>query len=113
MDELASHIPDRVWLTEVAADNGTIQLGGMSLDNELVALFLTALNDSPYFANVELRSTELTEVEKLKLNSFEIRANLESPEEPYVEPKVVAPTAQPGRGRAPAAGRAATRGAQG
>jgi type IV pilus assembly protein PilN len=107
MDELATHVPERVWLTELSADNGQIQLGGMSLDNELVALFLTALNDSPYFAVVELQETELTEVEKLKLNTFEISARLESPEEPYREQPEPAPAA-PGKGKGkPAAGRAA------
>jgi len=82
MDELASHIPERVWLTDLNADNGQISLGGMSLDNELVALLLTALNDSPYFAKVELESTELKLVESLKLNTFKIRAALESPDAP-------------------------------
>jgi type IV pilus assembly protein PilN len=82
MDELASHIPERVWLTGLTADSGRIALGGMSLDNELVALFLTSLNDSPYFANVELESTELQLVESLKLNTFRIRAALESPDAP-------------------------------
>lgn len=82
MDELASNIPDRVWLTGLTADKGQIGLGGMSLDNELVALFLTALNDSPYFAKVELESTELKLVESLKLNTFKIRAALESPDAP-------------------------------
>jgi type IV pilus assembly protein PilN len=92
MDELATRIPDRVWLTNVAAKDGQVQLSGMSLDNELIALFLTALNDSPYFAHVELEESELKEVEKLKLNLFQIRARLESPEEPAsaVEPEPVA-----------------------
>jgi type IV pilus assembly protein PilN len=107
MDELSNHIPDRVWLTNLAADRGRIALGGMSLDNELVALFLTALSDSPYFANVELESTELKLVESLKLNTFRIRAALESPDAPAgAEPTPAAAPAsarQAPRGRRPAA----------
>lgn len=105
MDELASHIPDRVWLTGLTADKGQIGLGGMSLDNELVALFLTALNDSPYFANVELESTELQLVESLKLNTFRIRAALESPDAPASAQPAAAPVAaqQAPRGRRAAA----------
>jgi len=95
MDELASHIPERVWLTDLNADNGQIALGGMSLDNELVALFLTALNDSPYFARVELESTELKLIESLKLNTFKIRAALESPDVPGGQPVAAAATARP------------------
>jgi type IV pilus assembly protein PilN len=96
MDELASHIPERVWLTDLNADNGQIALGGMSLDNELVALFLTALNDSPYFAGVELESTELKLVESLKLNTFKIRAALESPDAPGGQPAATPAMARPG-----------------
>ncbi|MEB2343681.1 MAG: PilN domain-containing protein [Deltaproteobacteria bacterium] len=111
MDELASHIPERVWLNDLNADNGQIALGGMSLDNELVALFLRALDDSPYFARVELESTELKLVDSLKLNTFQIRAALESPDQPYGEqaPAAAAPAKgqparkPPGRGAAAAA----------
>jgi len=101
MDELASHIPDRVWLTGLTADKGRIALGGMSLDNELVALFLTSLNESPYFANVELESTELKLVDSLKLNTFRIRAALESPGVPASEQAEPASAPAP-RGRRPA-----------
>ena len=82
LDELASRTPERVWLTTLKATGGKIELEGMSLDNELVALFLTALNDSPYFANVELKATELKTVDQLKLNTFRIVAQLESPDAP-------------------------------
>jgi type IV pilus assembly protein PilN len=103
MDELSDHIPDRVWLTELTADGGKIALGGMSLDNELVALFLTALNESPYFANVELESTELKLVESLKLNTFRIRAALESPDAPPAATPASAVPAPRGRRAAAAA----------
>ncbi len=96
LDELATHIPERVWLTGLTADNGLIELNGLSLDNELVALFLTSLNDSPYFTNVELEETELKEVDELKLNTFRIQAQLDTP----VEEAAPAPL-PPGVGRAP------------
>jgi type IV pilus assembly protein PilN len=105
LDELASRIPERVWLTNLNANNGQVELAGMSLDNELIALFLTALNDSPYFANVELESSELKTVKELKLNTFKIRAQLESPDAPAGE----ASQAEPAKAPAGAAGaRAAT-----
>lgn len=95
MDELSSTIPDRVWLTGLTADKGRIGLGGMSLDNELVAVFLSKLDDSPYFANVELESTELKLVESLKLNTFKIRAALESPDAPAAVQPASAPAPAP------------------
>jgi type IV pilus assembly protein PilN len=81
-DELATHAPQRLWLTELAAHTGAITIKGMSLDNELVALFLTALNESAYFDNVELRETRAKEMGGFKLNEFELTASLVTPMAP-------------------------------
>jgi type IV pilus assembly protein PilN len=78
-DELATHVPPRLWLTKLAAHGGKITIEGMSLDNELVALFLTALNESAYFDDVELRETRAKEMSGYKLNEFELSAMLTSP----------------------------------
>ncbi len=107
LDELASRTPERVWLTTLSATGGKIELEGMSLDNELVALFLTALNDSAYFANVELKETELKTVDALKLNTFRIVAQLESPDAPApAHQRAPALKGKPGKGGKPAASRA-------
>jgi type IV pilus assembly protein PilN len=82
LDELATHAPARLWITKLAATKNEIKLSGMSLDNEVIAAFLTSLNDSPYFGAVELEETRLSEKNGLKLNSFEIRAGLSNPGAP-------------------------------
>jgi type IV pilus assembly protein PilN len=80
MDELASHMPDRVWLTTVQTDGNSIKLKGESLDNELVALLLRALGESPYFDQVDLQSTELgSGKEGLKLVKFNVEAMVVTP----------------------------------
>ena len=81
MDELAVHTPERLWLTRVSSREGSIVLEGMSLDYELVALFLTSLGRSPYFANVELEETKAAEVDGLKLNEFKLTASITDPGE--------------------------------
>lgn len=85
MDELASSTPSRLWLTNLDTQGTTIELKGESLDNELVAVFLTALNESPYFDDVDLDSTELTtgsSNDGLKLVNFKIQAVMVTPEKP-------------------------------
>jgi type IV pilus assembly protein PilN len=77
-----------VWLTNVRSQDGALSIDGMSLDNELVALFLTALNDSPYFDDVELKESELVERNRLKLNSFKVKAKLTTPGLPDEAPEV-------------------------
>ncbi len=80
LDELATHAPSRLWLDKLEAVASGITLSGMSLDNEVVATFMKALEDSPYFQDVELKATELTERDGLKLNKFEIHATLSNPD---------------------------------
>ena len=81
LDEVSVHAPERLWVTRLEASQGGLSLKGMSLDNELVALFMTALGDSPYFEGVELESTEAKDVDGLRLNAFELSARITMPEE--------------------------------
>jgi type IV pilus assembly protein PilN len=100
LSELSTHAPERLWVTALDAKDARIVVKGMSLDNELVALFMTALGDSPYFKDVELEQTEAKAVDGLRLNEFELSATIETPGDPAV------PAAQPGapaKGGAPAA----------
>ena len=83
LSELASRTPDRLWLTSMVTQGKTIVMVGQSLDNDLVALFLRSLGDSPYFTNVDLDKTELKgESDGLRLMSFRIRAELINPDSP-------------------------------
>lgn len=70
MDELAQRIPQRVWLTEMKASGGVLELRGHSLDAEIVADFAAALEDSPMLSGVDLRESNLEEVDGLKLAAF-------------------------------------------
>jgi type IV pilus assembly protein PilN len=80
MSELAMRTPERLWLKSVKTSGGTIQLKGLSLDNELVAVFLRGLSDSEYFDAVDLDGTKLEGGSgSLKLVSFGIRAELVNP----------------------------------
>lgn len=96
LDELAMNAPDRLWLTKLAASSGQVTVEGMSLDNELVALFMTALGDSPFFDSVELEETEAKDVDGLRLNEFTVSAKITIPAE-------AEPAAPPAKGGTPAA----------
>jgi type IV pilus assembly protein PilN len=97
LTELSAHSPERLWLTGLTAENEQITVRGMSLDNELVALFMTALGDSLYFENVELQSTEAKEVDGLRLNEFELSAMITIPgdSQPAGQPSPAAPGGAP------------------
>jgi type IV pilus assembly protein PilN len=106
LDELATHTPDRIWISKVSIHAGKLTMEGMSLDNELVALFLTALEESAFFKDVELVETQAKEKDGFRLNAFEVVGTMTSP---AAEARGASPTA-PAEAPAPAAkgrGRAA------
>jgi type IV pilus assembly protein PilN len=98
LDELATHTPDRIWITKVSVHGGRLNMEGMSLDNELVALFLTALEASPYFKDVELVETQAKEKDGFRLNAFEVSGVMTAPGAEN-RPVVPAPAGPPGKGR--------------
>jgi type IV pilus assembly protein PilN len=84
-DEIATSLPDRMWLTKMQVEGQALTIQGVSLDNELVAAFLTSLNNSPYFKDVELVETHAKELEGYKLNQFELSAKLSGPNDDEAE----------------------------
>ena len=100
MDELATHAPDRLWLTHLSTQAGQVTIEGVSLDNEIVAAFASSLGESPYFGSVELEETEATEIEGFKLNRFKLSAALTSPAPPAEQTTAANTVATPaGAGR--------------
>ncbi len=54
MDELSKNLPDWVWLTSLKFKSNRIEIKGRALSNNLIADYITNLNRSPYFTNVNL-----------------------------------------------------------
>lgn len=80
LDELSSHVPERLWLTSISTKGKGIKLEGQSLDTGVVADFLRELNSSPFFSNVDLDNTSGGKVVRgVRLVNFVIRADMESP----------------------------------
>jgi type IV pilus assembly protein PilN len=101
LSELSRHAPERLWLTGLEAKAGRMKVTGMSLDNELVALLMTALGDSPYFEDIELEETQAKEVDGLRLNEFEVSAAMRTPGDEDKDGKPAEP--KPEGGAPPAA----------
>jgi len=96
-DELAVHSPERLWLTTLSTQGPAVSISGESLDNELVASFLRALGESPYFGSVDLESTKLSSAKGqggLKVVKFSIDAKLVNPKKRPDKPKAAKPKAQ-------------------
>jgi type IV pilus assembly protein PilN len=79
MDELATHTPPKLVLTSIKTVGNKLEMQGASLDNELVAELLQALGASPYFGNVELDNTKMSDRSGLKLVNFKVQAVITTP----------------------------------
>lgn len=58
LDELSTHIPDKMSLRSLKKSGSQLELGGWALDDEVIANFMTNLQRSRYFRGVELIVTE-------------------------------------------------------
>jgi type IV pilus assembly protein PilN len=78
--ELATRTPERLWLTSVVTQGNALTMKGESIDNEVVALFLRALDESQYFTDVDLESSVMSGERKgVRLVSFNVSAVLANP----------------------------------
>lgn len=78
LDDIASTIPEKVWLSSVDETQKKVKLLGVALSNEVIADFISKLEESPYFSEVTLLSTEQKEKEGLKLKDFSLTASVTS-----------------------------------
>jgi Tfp pilus assembly protein PilN len=57
LDALSRNIPDWVWLIETSYKGTSINVKGRAINNSLIADFLSNLENSPVFENVELKNS--------------------------------------------------------
>jgi len=62
----------RLWFTSFKANENNILIRGIALDNKTVADFMTRLEVSKLFTNVNLLRLKKQKIKKLNLKSFEI-----------------------------------------
>jgi type IV pilus assembly protein PilN len=63
-----------MWLNTLKCQGAKLALEGVAVDNETIAQFMTNLEDSPEFENVELQFAEETKVEDYLFKKFSLTA---------------------------------------
>jgi type IV pilus assembly protein PilN len=81
MDELAKCVPDHLWLTSADQSGGMLTVGGVTMSNLVVSEFMSRLERSPMFAQVELNLAERGKVANHDLVKFELKCQV-TPDEP-------------------------------
>jgi Tfp pilus assembly protein PilN len=74
MDELSRHLPNWVWLTELAFSAQEIRVKGRAVSNNLIADYIFDLEESPHFRNVSLISSTQRRVRNNQYLEFSLTA---------------------------------------
>ena len=72
LDEISKNIPAGAWITSFNEKALKLTLDGVALDNETIAGFMTSLENSTHFSNVELIQSGHHRSEDLNLKKFNI-----------------------------------------
>jgi type IV pilus assembly protein PilN len=73
----------RLWFTDFEESGGKVNIKGIALDNKTIADFMSRLEDSKLYTNVNLKTITQQKVNKLNLKRFQIdcvRTPLKNPE---------------------------------
>jgi len=81
MDELARTLPDHTWLQMATQDGPKLSLEGVTFSNLVVSDFMSRLERSSMFANVELEVAERTSLGERGVVKFRIHCSV-TPDEP-------------------------------
>lgn len=80
LDELALRIPEKLWLTSVDQIDSKATIEGISINNEVIATFMSRLEESQYFTEVYLVSIQAAKSETdLNLKDFRVTSVLTLP----------------------------------
>jgi Tfp pilus assembly protein PilN len=72
MDKMSRALPEWVWLTDLSFKNGAVNINGKALSNNLIADLINNLQNSNYFANVQISSTSRKKESGIDIFEFRI-----------------------------------------
>ncbi|RNC69860.1 MAG: fimbrial protein [Desulfuromonadales bacterium] len=79
---LADATPEKLWLTKYSEGGTNVSIGGIALDEDLIATFMRNLQNSADYTNVELVVSEQTEVSGIKAKRFELTCAIKTASQP-------------------------------
>ncbi|MDT8377015.1 MAG: PilN domain-containing protein [Mariprofundaceae bacterium] len=75
LNQLATVIPENVWLQSIADKEGTITINGLGESNKAVANFMRALDQETIFSNISLSKITRTNIGNIPVRSFSLTMN--------------------------------------
>lgn len=84
--DLASLMPENVWLNDIKDSNSNLTINGMGESNKAVANFMRALDESPEFTNINLKTISRINVGSIPVRKFGLTLTRVVKTEPKSEP---------------------------
>jgi type IV pilus assembly protein PilN len=75
--DLAAATPEKLWITELADNGGTVKISGLGVDEHVVADFLRRLGNLPFLHQVDLDETSQVDEAGAKLKKFLIEGHID------------------------------------
>jgi type IV pilus assembly protein PilN len=75
MDEISQLVPSWVWLDEIAYDNKSLQIKGKALSNSVIAEFISNMEKSTSFRNINLISSIQRTIGDSRVSEFSLTAS--------------------------------------
>lgn len=72
LDAVASTIPEKAWLTDLQSSGSMLTLRGVAIDNETIAVFMTNLERSGQFENIELQVAKEKRIQDFMFKEFSL-----------------------------------------
>lgn len=82
LEELSRVTPEKLWVISFKEHGGGINIDGIAISEEVIAQFMTELEKSSFFKDIELVVTEQIVQAGLKLKKFSLTGNLKGMEKP-------------------------------
>lgn len=76
VDELSRCVPEHMWLSIYEESGNKVQIEGVTFSNLLVADFMTRLEASPLFGNVDLLVAEKGTIDQRNVVKFKVTASM-------------------------------------
>jgi type IV pilus assembly protein PilN len=77
----------RMWLTSLSLKGSNVSIKGIALDNKTVADFMTRLEDSKLYSNINLQTINQKTILKYNLKSFDISCQKAAPKKAAADEK--------------------------
>ena len=72
LDEVSTVIPEKLWLNDLRSKGALLTLNGVAIDNETIALFMTKLEGSDQFENIELKIAKEKKIKQYMFKEFSL-----------------------------------------